>query len=442
MNSAVSQPLVAIACGGTGGHLFPGLAVAEQLKLRGCAVALLISPKKIDRLAVKSAPDMEVFTLPAVGLQNRNYFAFARSIFKSYFAVRKLFKQRPPSAVLAMGGFVSAPPVLAGKRFGAKAFLHESNTIPGKANRFLSRFVDIAFIGFPEAAEDLSARRTEVTGTPVRPQFSASAGARGSAAECRRSLGLEMERPTVLVVGGSQGAHGLNQLICAALPLLKHHGWQWLHLSGANDVEMMKTAYAAQGVKAVVKPFLAEMELALGAATTCVSRAGASSLAEIAAMRLPSLLVPLPTAADNHQVYNAAAFDKTGAAMLLEQRDATRDKTAAALTQLMADQAVRGQIQAALAQWHAPKSAELIADHIISALGQDETRVAGSEGKHTSGNELRASLKMAERGCVVLDQPQQVSNFRGAEELAMGCGWSATQPRSFFRQALKVKAVA
>lgn len=393
MNSFVSKPLVAIACGGTGGHLFPGIAVAEQLKLRGCDVGLLISPKEIDRQAVKSAQGMEVFTLPAVGLQNRNYFAFVRSLFKSYFAARKLFKQRPPAAVLAMGGFTSAPPVFAGKKSGAKAFLHESNTIPGKSNRFLSRFVDIAFIGFPEAAEDLCAKRTEVTGTPVRPQFSPSYSTQVAAAECRHALGLEMELPTVLVVGGSQGAHGLNEMIRSALPLLKHRGWQWLHLTGATDFETMKTAYEAQGIKAVIKPFLAEMELALGAATVCVSRAGASSLAEIAAMRLPSLLVPLPTAADNHQFCNAAAFEKTGAASVLEQKEATPEKTADALTQLVEDQAGRRQKQAALAQWHAPKSAEWIADHIISALGksvlgQRVANAAGSRGKNVSGSEI------------------------------------------------------
>ena len=164
-------PFVAIACGGTGGHLFPGLAVAEQLKQHGCNVALLISPKEIDQQAVKSANGMEVFTLPAVGLQNGNYFSFAGSFVKSLFAARKIFRQRRPDAVLAMGGFTSAPPIWVGKDLGAKTFLHESNTIPGRANRILSRFVDGAFVGFPEAAARLKTRKVTTTGTPVRPQF-------------------------------------------------------------------------------------------------------------------------------------------------------------------------------------------------------------------------------------------------------------------------------
>src|SRR5580658_9910393 len=131
-------PFVAIACGGTGGHLFPGIAVAEELKKCGCKIGLLISPKEIDQQAVKAARDVEVFTLPAVGLQSHNYISFALSFWKSFRAAQKIFKSHLPQAVLAMGGFTSAPPILAAKRFGAKTFLHESNTIPGRANRFLA----------------------------------------------------------------------------------------------------------------------------------------------------------------------------------------------------------------------------------------------------------------------------------------------------------------
>src|ERR1017187_10766827 len=170
-NLETKTPFVAIACGGTGGHLFPGLAVAEELKLRGCDVALLISPKDIDQQAVKSASGMEILTLPTVGLQNRNYFSFTGSFVKSLFAARKLYRQRRPDAVLAMGGFTSAPPIFVAKNLGVKTFLHESNTIPGKANRFLARFVDEAFVGFPEAASRLRAKKITATGTPVRAQF-------------------------------------------------------------------------------------------------------------------------------------------------------------------------------------------------------------------------------------------------------------------------------
>jgi UDP-N-acetylglucosamine--N-acetylmuramyl-(pentapeptide) pyrophosphoryl-undecaprenol N-acetylglucosamine transferase len=377
-----NAPFVAIACGGTGGHLFPGLAVAEQLRQRGCAVALLVSPKEVDQQAVQSAPGLEIVTLPAVALQNRNYFSFARHFWQSWRGARKVFKTRPPHAVLAMGGFTSAPPVLAAKRFGAKVFLHESNTIPGRANRLLARFVDEAFVGFPAAAARLRARKVTTTGTPVRPQFwrgEAPDPARrdGNArpapvATSRAALGLNPELPTILVMGGSQGASGLNDMILSALPLLadRASAWQWLHLTGPRDEGKMKPAYAARGFQAVVKPFLVEMDLALGAATAAVSRAGASALAEIAAMRLPSLLVPFPAAADNHQFYNAQAFAATGAARLLEQKNATPEKVAPLLRELVEDSAGRAAMQAALAQWHAPKAAEQIAGIMLDAVAR------------------------------------------------------------------------
>ena len=359
-------PFVAITCGGTGGHLFPGLAVAEELKKRGCQIALLISPKEIDQQAVKSAREMEIFTLPAVGLQNRNYFSFGWSFWKSFLAARKIFKTRKADAVLAMGGFTAAPPILAARKSGAKTFLHESNTIPGRANRFLARFVDEAFVGFPEAKSRLRAGRISVTGTPVRTQFSDKSAIRNP--QSAIALGLDPMLPTILVVGGSQGASGLNEMILSALPQLTEKNWQWLHLTGVNDFEKVKGAYDAQKLKAVVKPFLAEMDLALGATTACVSRSGASSLAEIAAMRLPPLLVPFPAAADNHQFFNALAFEKTGAAKLLEQKTAAPKKVAAILVELVENETSRSKMQSALAQWHAPKSAEQIAENILGAI--------------------------------------------------------------------------
>ena len=369
-DSAQSKPLIAIACGGTGGHLFPGLAVANLLQQRGCDVALIVSPKEVDQQAAKTAAGMRIITLPAVGLQNRNYFSFARSFWASFRAARKNFKEHLPEAVLAMGGFTSAPPIFAGRMLGAKTFLHESNTIPGRANRMLARWVDAAFIGFPETEARLNAKKITVTGTPVRAQFSTAAASQRPAAECRTALGLAPERPTLLVVGGSQGARGLNDLILSALPLLARNNWQWLHLTGPADFEKVQSAYLNHGIQAVVKPFLAEMDLALGAATACVSRAGASSIAEMAALRLPAALVPLPTAADNHQYFNAMAVEKNSAARLLNQVTSDPEKVAAVLTELMGDKALRQQMQASLARLHAPGAAADIAEAILSAIGR------------------------------------------------------------------------
>jgi UDP-N-acetylglucosamine--N-acetylmuramyl-(pentapeptide) pyrophosphoryl-undecaprenol N-acetylglucosamine transferase len=359
-----SQPCVAIACGGTGGHLFPGLAVAEQLRARGSTVTALISPKEVDQQAVQSVRDIAIVTLPAVALQAGSRVAFLSGFWKSFFASRRQFRAQRPEAVLAMGGFMSAPPVLAARTLGVKTFLHESNSIPGRANRWLARVVDQAFVGFPQAQPRLAARAVTVTGTPVRPQFQPRDPVR-----CRVALGLDAARPVILVVGGSQGASGLNTAMLSALPVLARHAaqWQWLHLTGPNDVARVKSAYAKLGLWAVVHPFLAEMDLALGAATACVSRAGASSLAELAAARVAAVLVPFPAAADNHQFYNAQAFAQTGAARLLEQAHATPERVTEMLRELVAQVAVREAMKAALVEWHAPHAAERIAETILQS---------------------------------------------------------------------------
>ena len=422
--------MIAIACGGTGGHLFPGLAVAEQLLKRGCSVTLLVSPKEVDQQAVKAAMErqsptrreegnqrehlgasMRVVTLPAVGLQNRNYFSFAISFVRSYFAARKVFGQSRPTAALAMGGFTSAPPICAARNIGAKTFLHESNTIPGRANRWLSRFVDQCFIGFPQAAGRLRNRNVTVTGTPVRPQFQPR-----DAASCRTALGLEPELPTILVMGGSQGASGINELVVKTLPFFSSRGGdahgsafaqklrrdrvtrptaagdlQFFHLTGAADVEKVRSAYAKAGARAIIHPFFGEMELALGAATVAVSRSGASSLAELAAVRVASVLIPFPAATDNHQFFNARAFEETGAARLLEQKAATAETLVRLMLELLEDSAVRERMQAALAKWHMPRAAEQIAETMLQATARENDLATGRS--HNTGSSCHCGEK-------------------------------------------------
>jgi UDP-N-acetylglucosamine--N-acetylmuramyl-(pentapeptide) pyrophosphoryl-undecaprenol N-acetylglucosamine transferase len=360
--SPVVKPLIAIACGGTGGHLFPGIAVGDELVNRGCRVQLLISAKEVDQQAVKSALGMETVILPAVGLVRGKLLAFALGFWNSYHAAKKAFRNNPPLAVLAMGGFTSAPPVLAGRKFGAVTFFHESNTIPGKANRWLAHVVDQAFVGFPMAANRLLLQNVVTTGTPVRPQFQLT-----DATACRMALGLQPNRPVLLIMGGSQGASGVNQLVMQALGKLVQDApeLQFLHLTGANDVETARAAYQTQNCKAVVLPFLTEMELALGAATIAISRAGASSLAEIAAMRVPSILIPYPIAADNHQYFNARSFVDSGAALLLHQQGATGEQLAQMVLNLLDDSATCQKMQAALTRWHAPDAAERIAEKML-----------------------------------------------------------------------------
>jgi len=359
------QPLVAIACGGTGGHLFPGLAVADELRRRGCDVLVLISPKEVDQQAVKAASGMEVVTLPAVALNRGGLIAFVRGFSQSNRAVRKVFQSRPPDAVLAMGGFTAAPPILAGKKCGAATFLHESNTIPGRANRWLSRVVDQAFVGFPETAPRLRNRNVTVTGTPVRAQFRPL-----DPAKCRAALGLEPNRPVLLVMGGSQGASGINNLVIRSLPLLAQlvPDLQYFHLTGQNEFERVRQACAGLKVKSIVHPFFEAMDLALGAATVAISRAGASSLAELAAMRVPAVLVPFPVATGNHQYHNVRAFETTGAARLLEQKGATPGSLSQLIMKLAGNGAVRERMREALGQWHQPRAAAEIAERMTRTM--------------------------------------------------------------------------
>lgn len=384
-----SKPLVAIACGGTGGHLFPGLAVGEELLNLGCRVQLLISPKEVDQQAVKYALGMETVVLPAIGLTRGQVLRFAKGFWGSYGAAKATFRKDPPKAVLAMGGFTSAPPVLAGKKFGAVTFLHESNTIPGKANRWLAHFVNQAFVGFPMAAHRLLLQNIVVTGTPVRPQFQpVDAGA------CRMALGLKMDQPVLLVMGGSQGASGVNQLVLQAAPRLleQEPGLQFLHLTGPADFEKVKEGYAARNLKASVLPFLSEMELALGAATLAISRAGASSLAEMAAMRVPSVLIPFPAAADNHQYFNARSFVDSGAALLVEQRAATGESLAQTVLSLLTNPARLAAMRSALERWHEPDAAQIIAEKMLfmmRLMGKCEPAAKADPG--AAGSELRNS---------------------------------------------------
>ena len=396
MTVSPSRISVAIACGGTGGHLFPGMAVAERLRERDCAVTLCVSPKDVDQQAVRGLEGMEVVTLPAVAFQSGSRLAFFRSSLESYRALKARFGQRPPveasaarspglsrpgaapDAALSMGGFTSAPVLLAARRCGAVIFLHESNAIPGRANRLLSWFADQAFVGFPAAARRLRRCRTVVTGTPVRPQF-----APRNAAASRLELGLHPDRPVVLVVGGSQGASGLNDAVTAALPLVAklEPDTQWIHLTGPRDVEKVKLAYAAARLPAIVLGFFDAMEVALGAATVAVSRSGASCLAELAAMRVPAVLVPFPSAADNHQWHNARHFEATGAARLLEQLSVTPETLTRTLGELLHQPAALDQMRAALARWHKPGVAADIAEAMLETVVARRARAMRSASR-------------------------------------------------------------
>lgn len=380
---AQSNPRIAIACGGTGGHFFPGVAVAQCLEGKGCDVILFVSSKAVDQEALKSVPTLRAVSLPASGLTRSRFAGFAFGFVKSFAVARAALRQNPCGAILAMGGFTSAPPVLAGKRLGAKIFLHESNTIPGRANRWLSRLADQCFVGFPECAALLRPDSVVVTGTPVRRQFRP-----GNTAAARRALNLDPEGPVLLVMGGSQGASALNTLAPGAAAHLKrsHPAVQVLHLSGSSQASKVSNAYRDAGVHARVLAFLDTMDLAMQASSAAIARAGASTLAELAATQLPAVLIPFPAAAENHQFYNASAFSNSGAACLLTQTEATPERLAACLGPLLADSEARRCTALALEAWHQPEAAERISQAILRFVaGRQERSICVEPSRNDRG---------------------------------------------------------
>jgi len=325
----------AIACGGTGGHLFPGLAVAEVLREQGHEVLLFVSEKEVDARALRAHPDLPSRKLPSIGLPpffSPAMVTFLRRLWESLGKCGTAYDADRPHAVLGMGGFTSIAPLMAARRRGIPAFLHESNAIPGKANRLAARFCRAVLLGFDDCAKHFPNRPTRVTGTPIRRELAANAPGREDA---RRALGLDPRRTTLLVMGGSQGAAGINALMTQAAPHLSAADLQIIHLAGERDVETVRAAYAGAGIGSVVLPFCDRMHEVYPAADLAVSRSGAASLGELSWFGLPSVLVPFPYAAEDHQRLNAEIFARSGAARIQAEKGATGEAMARLLLSLL-----------------------------------------------------------------------------------------------------------
>lgn len=318
---------VAIAGGGTGGHLFPALAVAEVLQQRGDEVIVFISEKEIDALATRDRDEFKFEKLPSIGMpkvMSPAILGFLKRFNDSFSRCRSLYRRFRPDAVLGMGGFTSTAPILAGKLAKAPTFLHESNAIPGKANRLNARMATKVFLGFEECAAHLPGSTCEVTGTPIRKTLAT----RVPREEALAAFNLQPDRKTLLVMGGSQGARGINEALIKVLPLFGELGIQIIHLTGLDAEQVMTANYRREGLPAYVSAFCHKMEAAYSAADLVISRSGAASLSELSLFGLPSILIPYPHAAENHQALNAGIFFRAGAAELLEQ-DQVSDRTLA-----------------------------------------------------------------------------------------------------------------
>jgi len=323
---------VVIACGGTGGHLFPGIAVAEELDRRGHRPLLLISRKRVDAEASAKYEGLDFEEVPAIAKPaafSPRMVSFLWRLWRTAGQAKRFLKERGADAVIGMGGFTSLPPVYAGHRLNLAAFVHESNALPGKANRLTSRWCRKVFVGFEAARGYFPGCEVVLTGTPVRKEMRDLP----SRAEAMERLGLETGKPTVLVFGGSQGARRLNSLVVEASAELGDNV-QWVHLAGQLDHERVRAAVAGRSCH-VVFEFCHDMPSAYVASDLAVCRAGASSLTELAFVGLPAILVPYPYAADDHQTRNAEACDRAGAALLAQERDLDAKRLALIVHELL-----------------------------------------------------------------------------------------------------------
>ncbi|MCS5697716.1 UDP-N-acetylglucosamine--N-acetylmuramyl-(pentapeptide) pyrophosphoryl-undecaprenol N-acetylglucosamine transferase [Cyanobium sp. FGCU-52] len=300
------MPTLLIAASGTGGHLFPALAVAEALPA-DWRVLWLGVPDRLERELVPERYPLH--TVRAGGLQGRGLRKLVNlvQLILATLPTRRLIRREGVTAVFSSGGYIAAPAILAARWCGVPVVLHESNAIPGKVTRLLGRFCTRVAVGLPQAAERLPRCRPLVTGTPVREAFLRPA-----------SLPEWVpggDGPLVLVMGGSQGALRLNQMVRPLIPKLAAAGCRVVHLTGSNDPEA--GGFNLPGV--VERPFCAEMPGLLQHADLAICRAGAGSLSELAVSGTPTILVPLPQAADRHQDANAAAAAAEGAAVIVWQ---------------------------------------------------------------------------------------------------------------------------
>jgi UDP-N-acetylglucosamine--N-acetylmuramyl-(pentapeptide) pyrophosphoryl-undecaprenol N-acetylglucosamine transferase len=363
----MSRLAVVIAGGGTGGHLYPGIAVAREL-LRRVPEAIVTFAGTARGIEARVVPK-EGFTLDVIrsaGLKGTSPLALARGLGLlplGGFDAWRMLSRRRPALVIGVGGYSSGPVVLAAAARGIRTMLLEQNATPGLTNRLLAHVVDAAAVTFESTVPYFGAKAL-VSGNPVRPEFLVADADAGRSDE---------DRPVhVLIFGGSQGAHAINVAMMAAAPLLAAHqeGLAITHQTGSADLEPVREAYRRAGLQARVEPFLYEMAREIRQAALVVCRAGATTLAELTAAGRPAVLIPLPTAADDHQRRNAEILAHAGAAELLAQRDLTGERLAARILALAGDAARRVEMGERARGFARPDAAQAIVDRALELVGR------------------------------------------------------------------------
>jgi UDP-N-acetylglucosamine--N-acetylmuramyl-(pentapeptide) pyrophosphoryl-undecaprenol N-acetylglucosamine transferase len=360
MNSAP----VMILAGGTGGHIFPGLAVAAALRARGVDVVWLGADGGMETRLVPQH-GIEIDTIAVKGLRGKGVVTLLGAPLRVLGAIReasRVLKQRAPRAVVSFGGYAAGPGGIAAKLHGMPLIVHEQNRAPGLTNRVLARFARRVLTGFPQT---FKGRDEEPVGNPVRTEISAIAPPAQRFGQRNGALRL-------LVLGGSQGARALNSAVPRALRELRGHMLDVRHQCGEKLRADAERDYANAGIAASVEPFIADMAAAYAWADLVVCRAGALTLAEVCAAGVGSVLVPFPQAVDDHQTKNAEYLVERGAALLLPQDDQLADNLRGVIGALAGDPARRLAMAEAARGLARPDAAERVADIVLAASAMRE----------------------------------------------------------------------
>jgi UDP-N-acetylglucosamine--N-acetylmuramyl-(pentapeptide) pyrophosphoryl-undecaprenol N-acetylglucosamine transferase len=374
---------VLIAGGGTGGHLYPGIALARELKRRdpSTQVSFVGTASGIEaRVIPREGFELDLIRVSGLNVQSRVKRAIGVGLLPiaAIDALRVLSKRRP-DIVVGVGGFASGPMVALAALFGYPTMLLEQNALPGMANRLLARVVRAAAVNF-ESALAFFPRTGFVAGNPVRPEFFPAQNEEANDRfnqpfdSGRSASGAPLAQGRVLIFGGSQGAHAINVAMVEAAPRLAAAGLRLAitHQTGERDLELVRNAYQRAGLQARVEAFIYEIDREMKAADVVICRAGATTLAELAASGTPAVLVPLPTSADDHQRRNAEVFAAAGAAVVIAQQD-LKSVLPDALQAVVADVETRRRMSKAARTLARPDAAARIADRVEQLIGRSST---------------------------------------------------------------------
>jgi UDP-N-acetylglucosamine--N-acetylmuramyl-(pentapeptide) pyrophosphoryl-undecaprenol N-acetylglucosamine transferase len=352
-------PRLLFAGGGTGGHVFPGLALAQHAS--GSAIHWLCTSRPFD------AAQLSKEHIPFEPLESprwRGFTGFLGPLARAILTAARRIREFQPDVLIGVGGYGTVPPAIAARTLGVPFALLEQNVRPGKANRFLAPGADRIYVQWAEARSRFPGcgAKIVVTGSPLR-----RAMRRVPREQALERFALGTELPTLAVVGGSQGAEALNRGVVEALNGTASK-LQFIHVTGKSQVEAVREAYAARGARAVVLDFVSDMGSLYSAADLVVSRAGAMAIAELAAFGTPSVLVPIAKSSGDHQRENAKTAAKTGGAILLEERDGLSLALTPILQKLAMRDGIFEQMKGRLAPLAKPDAAAAILDDLRSWL--------------------------------------------------------------------------